>query len=79
MITKKDIIDTYVFLRKNNHSIPDEVLDFIKDTCIEKIDLIEKENDYGEIVPCPQCGSMLMIESNLINCSNSNCLYKNNW
>jgi len=79
MITKKDIIDAYVFLRKNNQSIPDEVLDFIKDTCIEKLDFMEKQNDYEEIVPCPKCGNMLLISENIIKCSNPNCLYTNNW
>jgi hypothetical protein len=31
MITKKDILDVYVFIKTKNHDIPDEVLDFIKD------------------------------------------------
>lgn len=30
MITEKEIIEAWVFLRKNNSSIPDEVLDFMK-------------------------------------------------
>lgn len=37
MITKKEIMDAYVFLRTKNNSIPDEVLDFIKDTALEKL------------------------------------------
>lgn len=78
MITKKDIIDAYVFLRKNNQSIPDEVLDFIKDTCIEKLDLIEKENDYSNPVQCPKCGGNLLIDNYLIYCSNPNCTYRYN-
>lgn len=32
MITKKDLIDAWVFLRKYNQSIPDDVLDFILDS-----------------------------------------------
>jgi len=78
MITKKDIIDAYVFLRKNNQSIPDEVLDFIKDTCIEKLDLMERQNDYDSFVPCPKCGNKLMIDLNFIICSNPSCSYRNN-
>lgn len=79
MITKKDIIDAYVFLRKNNQSIPDEVLDFIKDTCIEKLDLMERQNDYDEIVPCPKCGNKLLITENIVRCSNRYCSYINTW
>lgn len=30
MIDEKGIIEAWVFLRKNNSSIPDEVLDFMK-------------------------------------------------
>ena len=34
MITEKSIIDAWVFLRTNNNSIPDNVLDFIKDSSL---------------------------------------------
>ena len=37
MITKETIIEAYVFLRKNNTSVPDETLDFMKDTALEKL------------------------------------------
>lgn len=36
-VKQQHIIDAYVFLRKNNHSLPDDVLDFIKDVCLEHI------------------------------------------
>lgn len=46
MITRKDIIDAYVHLRKTNCSISDEALDFIKLASLEKLELInEKEKD----------------------------------
>lgn len=35
---KKEIMDAYLFLRENNHSISDEVLDFIKDTVFNKLE-----------------------------------------
>ena len=38
MITKKDISDAYVFFRKNNQTISDEVLDFINLAAQEKLD-----------------------------------------
>jgi hypothetical protein len=40
MINKKLIIDTYIFLRTNNMSIPDEVLDFIKDASLKELERI---------------------------------------
>lgn len=47
MITKKDITDAYVFLRTKNNSIPDEVLDFIKDAALEKLKSDKKEYNKG--------------------------------
>lgn len=47
MITKKNIIDAYIFLRTKNNSIPDEVLDFTKDAALEKLKPDEKEYDKG--------------------------------
>jgi hypothetical protein len=37
MITRQSIIEAYVFLRTNNQSLPDEVLDFIKGAALEKL------------------------------------------
>lgn len=45
MVTKKDILDAYAFLRTKNQSIPDEVLDFIKDASLEKL----KANSGGGV------------------------------
>lgn len=47
MITKKDITDAYVFLRTHNNSIPSEVLDFIKNAALEKLEKNQKEYDIG--------------------------------
>jgi len=38
MTTKKDIMDMWAFLRKENMSIPDEALDFMKETCLSALD-----------------------------------------
>lgn len=40
MIKQSDILDAYLFLRKNNHSIPDEALEFIKNAAMDKITLL---------------------------------------
>jgi len=40
MITEKEIRDAYIFLRKNNFSIPDDTLDFIKEAALEKLKAI---------------------------------------
>jgi len=39
---KKEIIEAYIFLRENNHTIPSETLEFMKDAAIEKLDEIDK-------------------------------------
>jgi hypothetical protein len=39
---KQDIIDAYCLIRKIDNTIPDEVLDFMKTSTIEKLDDIEK-------------------------------------
>lgn len=42
MVTPETIIEAYLFLRKHNHSIPDETLDFMKHASIEKLEEINK-------------------------------------
>jgi hypothetical protein len=41
---RKEIMDAYIWIRKNNSTIPDEVLDFMKDAAIEKLDSKTKES-----------------------------------
>lgn len=36
-MNKKDIVDAWAWIRKNNQSIPDDVLDLMKDAAIEKL------------------------------------------
>ena len=42
MINKNSIIDAYVHIRKNDCTIPDDVLDFMKDAAINKLEAIDK-------------------------------------
>jgi|WetSurMetagenome_2_1015567.scaffolds.fasta_scaffold153602_3 hypothetical protein len=44
MISKDEIINAWVFLRKKNHSISDETLDFMKNISIEALEKIENAN-----------------------------------
>jgi hypothetical protein len=44
MDLEKEIKRAYVWIRKNNHTIPDEVLDFMKDASIEKLRKEQYEN-----------------------------------
>lgn len=39
---RQQIIDAYIWIRKNNNTIPDDVLDFMKLAALEKLD--KKEN-----------------------------------
>lgn len=42
MVTKAEILEAWVFLRKYNSSISDDALDFIKDAAYEKLEKQEK-------------------------------------
>ena len=50
-MNKSEIIDAYVFLRENNHDIPDATLDFMKDVSLREFERIE--NGRG----CFSCAS----------------------
>ncbi len=43
MIKKLDIADAYLFLRKENHSIPSETLDFMLEASMEKLSQMENK------------------------------------
>lgn len=43
-MTKKDIVDAYLWIRSNNQTIPDDVLNFMKETSIERLEEIEESN-----------------------------------
>lgn len=49
MITKQDIMDAYLHLRKTNSSIPSETLEFIRDGSLSKWERIENQ-DLSNIV-----------------------------
>lgn len=37
-MTRKDIIDAYTWIRRNNSTIPDDVLDFMKNSSIKELE-----------------------------------------
>jgi len=45
MITRGWIIKAYLFLRENNHTIPDEVLDFILNSSLDKLEELNRESE----------------------------------
>jgi hypothetical protein len=45
MICKERILEAYLFLRKNNHSIPSEVLDFILEVSLQALEDKEAQED----------------------------------
>lgn len=73
MITKHDIIDAYAFLRTNNNSISDEVLDFIKDASLKELDIQERWREHQGNFSCPECGHQLLFDSRGAKCSNLYC------
>lgn len=42
MVNAKNIIDAYLFLRSENHTIPSEVIEFMRGASLEKLELINK-------------------------------------
>jgi pyruvate-formate lyase-activating enzyme len=47
MIRKRDIHKAYRFLREKNHDIPDEVLDFMKDSSLAALNEGEENTLNG--------------------------------
>lgn len=56
-MTVKDISDAYLKIRKVDNTIPDEVLDFMKDAAIEKINNHCAHNwvAYKGALVCTKC------------------------
>jgi hypothetical protein len=51
MIDKKNIMDAYLFLREHNHSIPSEVLEFMKEASLDKLNNPTKKlNDLQDVL-----------------------------
>jgi uncharacterized protein YecT (DUF1311 family) len=44
-MTHRDIIDAYCHIRKTDHTIPDEVLNFMYQAALEKLDDIPKSKE----------------------------------
>ncbi len=47
LINKNTIMEAWVFLRKKNHSIPNETLDFMRDVSLRELEKIESEQSKG--------------------------------
>jgi len=45
MANKDQIIEAYTFLREHNHSIPSDVLEFMKDTSLNEILILESSKE----------------------------------
>lgn len=74
-MNRKEIIDTYIFVRSHNHNIPDDTLKFIKDAALEKWEKIMEDKKETTKCPydpremsdqpigmfhCPLCGEMVI-------------------
>ena len=55
MVRESDIIDAYVSLRRNDHDIPDEVLEFIKVASIEKLLSQDCSKDFYDQMYTENC------------------------
>jgi len=44
MITKETIMEAYLFMRKENQSVPSETLEFMKDTALAELQKCKVEN-----------------------------------
>lgn len=65
MINKNDILDAYLFLRKNNHSISSETLEFIKDVSIRELEKIENSRTCFS---CKHDGMQMVFKSHCTGC-----------
>ena len=59
-MNRNEIIDAYLFLRKNNHSIPDDTLDFMKNASLRALESMNSKSMYkcdkhGGIGFCSDC------------------------
>jgi len=61
-MTKKEIIDAWAEIRRTNHSIPDDVLDFMKDSAIKALDREGKWKSVDGIEEVPEGKWLVRIE-----------------
>ena len=54
MIRRDDIIKAHLFLRKNEHTIPDETLEFIKDAALRQWTLAYNSGDAACVCEIPE-------------------------
>lgn len=46
---KLEIVTAYNRIRENDNVIPDDVLDFMKNSALERIEFIKNQNEFGNI------------------------------
>jgi hypothetical protein len=75
-MNRDNIIDAYLFLRENNHSIPSEVLDFMKEASLSEFDgktaSMQEEIDRLRVESKEYLDSYLEVARNLKILSDSN-------
>ena len=64
-MNKDEIIDAYLFLRENNHSIPSETLEFMKDVSLRELERVE--NGRG-CFSCKHDGLQMIFPSSCTSC-----------
>lgn len=77
-MTKKEIISAWYKIREENNTIPDDVLDFMKDCAIERIELYKssreilhaKEVNTEQPTECGNCGNEINVLSYCNICDN---------
>jgi hypothetical protein len=58
-MTEKDIIDAYIKIRKIDNTIPDDVLDFMKDSAINKLNKSNSINCKSNYLFCEHWNTQL--------------------
>jgi len=73
MLTRQSIIDAYGFLRKNNCTIPDYTLEFMRDASLSLFDQLYDEGCKS----CQHNGGQAIYPSGCTGCGSFN--ERNNW
>ena len=56
LVNRRLIMEAWTFLRENNHTIPDETLDFMRDVSLKAIKELEHKERMNKRSTCPFCG-----------------------
>lgn len=51
LVSRKSILEAYMFLRDHDNGIPEETIDFMKEAALEKLNDLEKtESTYNRLM-----------------------------